>query len=491
MTRTGRVPQLQVSFDGAPMVPVDTARLQEATVMQRANLPDQAELAFRGQAPAGSQVGAALRVEVGGGAVPLFTGAVTAVEHVLGPDSDRTTRVRGYDRLQELRARSEVTAVTDTTLASLARERAAAVGLSVQATADGPRLARVIQQGQSDLAVLQELAARCGVAFHLRQDTLQLFGPEGVGETLALRWGHNLREARVDVNASAAGRAVRVDAWDLVAVTTVSGDEPGTDGEGAGPVRIAGAAAGTDEEARAMARSEAVRRAAAARALWAVADGDPRLRPGAVVDLSEADASLAGRYTLGAVVHRVDDRASYSSEMSSTPPWAPPRRADGTGLAVQLGTIARVDDPEGLGRVVVALDALDGAETEWLHVVTAGAGPDKGIVALPDVDDRVVVLATARDPGRGVVLGALYGATGAPDAGVVDGRVKRFTMRTAGGQVLRLDDDRRLARLEDGTGSFIELSPEQMIVHAAVDLRIEAPGRSVIVTAASVDFNEG
>ena len=56
---------------------------------------------------------------------------------------------------------------------------------------------------------------------------------------------------------------------------------------------------------------------------------------------------------------------------------------------------------------------------------------------------------------------------------------------------MRLDDERRAVRLEDATGSFIDLSPERVLVHAAVDLTLEAPGRAVLVTAASVDFEEG
>jgi hypothetical protein len=35
------------------------------------------------------------------------------------------------------------------------------------------------------------------------------------------------------------------------------------------------------------------------------------------------------------------------------------------------------------------------------------------------------------------------------------------------------------------------MSQERVTVHAAVDLRIEAPGRNITVVAASVDFETG
>jgi archaellum component FlaG (FlaF/FlaG flagellin family) len=64
-------------------------------------------------------------------------------------------------------------------------------------------------------------------------------------------------------------------------------------------------------------------------------------------------------------------------------------------------------------------------------------------------------------------------------------------MRTSGGQRITLDDENSKLRLEDVTGSSVELSPDQVKVHAAVDLTIEAPGRAVVVRAKSVDFEQG
>ncbi len=501
MTRTLRVPRITVTVDGGPLPAAALAAVEALTVAQRVNLPDQLVLVVRGPAPAPLSPGADLRVDVEGQRLPLFIGTVVAVEHEFGPDGARTTRVRGYDALHALRLDQDVAVHEGASLGSLAQAWGETVGVSTQVSADGPKLARVVQPGQSALEVLQQLSARSGVHFHLRQQTLHVFGPDGVGDPVPLRWGETLREARLDLNAAAGARPVQVGAWDPLVAASVTAEESGQ-GNGpdagavgaSGPVRVAGGVASSDEEASALARAHAERRAATARALWGVADGDPRLRPGAVVEIaagpSPDDDVLAGRYTLTAVTHRVDDRAGYSSELSSAA-TEPAPAATAAAADVQLGTVADVNDPESRGRVAVTLDALDAVATEWLQVLTPAAGPDKGLIMLPEVGDHVLVLAPGADAGRGVVLGGLYGEAGAPDPGVVDGAVQRYTWRTSGGQLVRLDDSATAIRLEDATGSYVEMTPERVVVHAACDLTLEAPGKAITVTASSVDFKEG
>jgi phage baseplate assembly protein gpV len=126
-----------------------------------------------------------------------------------------------------------------------------------------------------------------------------------------------------------------------------------------------------------------------------------------------------------------------------------------------------------------------------MHVLSAGAGSDKGLVALPDVGDRVLILFPRDAMGEGVVLGGLYGTTGTYDSGVEAGKVRRYTLRTPAGQRVILDDAHQRLRVEDQTGSYVELGPEKVQVHAAVDLDIEAPGRSVVIRAQAIDFERG
>jgi phage baseplate assembly protein gpV len=184
----------------------------------------------------------------------------------------------------------------------------------------------------------------------------------------------------------------------------------------------------------------------------------------------------------------VDARGGYQSELSTTPPAPPPPRRGGAAV---LGVVTRVDDPDRLGRVRVALPAHGDAETDWLQVLSVGAGAGKGLMILPDRGDRVLVLTIHGDPGQGIVLGGLHGLDGWHDAGVEGAAVRRFTLRTPGGQWLRLDDAANGVTLGDATGSYVELAPRRLLIHAAVDLEIEAPGRKVVVRGEAIDFERG
>ena len=117
--------------------------------------------------------------------------------------------------------------------------------------------------------------------------------------------------------------------------------------------------------------------------------------------------------------------------------------------------------------------------------------PDKGIVALPGVDDTVLVALPHGEPAAGVVLGGLYGTVRPPDSGVIDGAVRRWSLRTPEGLSIILDDAAQQLRVADRTGSFVDLSPELVRVHAeAADLVIEAPGRTLTLRAKAVEFQQ-
>jgi hypothetical protein len=42
--------------------------------------------------------------------------------------------------------------------------------------------------------------------------------------------------------------------------------------------------------------------------------------------------------------------------------------------------------------------------------------------------------------------------------------------------------------VENSEGSFIEMTPDRVLVHAKADLVIEAPGRSVKIRGQTIDF---
>ena len=505
------LPRVRVVVNGEPLPAADLDALADVRVRQRLGLPALAEVSFRAAdvdrlAAAAARVGAALRVEVGGQDAALFDGEVTAVERTFGPPHRRELRLRGYDRLHRLRKRQPVRAHVRVTAADLAREMAGEIGLSVEAAEPGPVRRIVLQAFQSDFDLLVDQAGRAGLYPTLRGTTLHLLTLAGDGgEAIPLELGTTLLEARGEANADAAGRAASAQGWDWLRIErragrsgaarsgrAVSIDASPTAFEGVDGDRTwCDRTADDDAQLDALAQADLDRRCAAEVALEGVAEGDARLSPGAAVEVTGLGETFGGRYVVTEVDHRLDGAGGYLSHFGTRPPSPPPGAGVPGTTRMTAGVVTRVDDPENLGRARVALPTFGGLETDWLGVLSAGAGGGKGIVWLPDVDDQVLVLLPGGDPGHGVIVGGLYGVHGPPDAGVEGGAVRRFSWLTPGGQRVRLDDVERSLRLETAGGSVIDLSPKGCRLSAESDLRIEAAGRNVTIRGKRVNFEQG
>jgi phage protein D/phage baseplate assembly protein gpV len=508
MRQITNLSRVKVEIDGRPISQNEAQALGEIHVRQRLSAPAQCELVFFDppesfdNAPVMTP-GAPLRVFVS--EQELFSGQVTAIDYVYGPESGRELRVRAYDPLIRLRKRQPARAHVWFSLAELASDMANDLGLRVEASADSLKWKRVIQHRQSDLDLLVEIAERCGLSFAVRGSSLHIFSQEGVGQPISLSLGDSLFETRIEINSHHACRAVSVKGWDPWRAEAHSGQasrartgrklRAGTTPirpSDAGERTLAGVAVQDDRQAEAFAQAEIDLCAAREVTLWGVAEGDPRLRPGARVMIDGVADALAGQYVLTSVNHTIDAQRGFISEISTAPP-APRSQPEGTskGALATLGVVTKIDDPEKLGRIQVSLPALGDVETDWMEVLSAGGGAGKGLLMIPDVGDRVLVLCAGGDPAQGVALGGLFGPKGLPDDVFDGGAVRRFVMRSPRGQVIRLDDSDRSVRLENSEGSFVELLPDKVKLHAATDLEIEAPGRSIVIRGAKVDFQTG
>ncbi|MEO8397777.1 MAG: phage baseplate assembly protein V, partial [Chloroflexota bacterium] len=414
----------------------------------------------------------------------------------------REFRVTAYDLLHRLRKNGSVRAHIQVTLNDLAHELAASQGLTVQGHESPPLMQYIIQHRQSDLELLQELAERTGLYLAVREDTLHIFSLTGIeGNSLTLMLGDTLLEASVQVNADGVVGEVAAAGWDTARIEAHTGrinsarsgrsvDASVSAGDvgGAGSVSLIDLGVEDAAQTEALAQAELDRRTAQQVTFRGTAQGDTRLRPGAHVEIKAIAPSIAGIYVLTQVTHTINQQVGYISELSSEllPVRIRPRSTIATPAVV-----TQIDDPEGLGRVRVALPSFENVNTDWINVVSLGAGSGKGLMIQPDVNDDVLVLLAHEDPAQAVVVGGLYGPHGTPDSGIVEGAVKRYSLVTPGGQKIKLDDSGQVIRLENSDGSFIELSPEKVTVHAMRDLQIEAPGKAIIILGSTIDFQKG
>jgi Type VI secretion system/phage-baseplate injector OB domain len=125
------------------------------------------------------------------------------------------------------------------------------------------------------------------------------------------------------------------------------------------------------------------------------------------------------------------------------------RRARGLIDGLVPGIVTDISDDDKMGRVKVALPWLaPDFVTDWARVVMPGLGPTYGVIALPEVNDEVLVGFEFGDPRRAYVLGGLWNGNtelelgGDPiKQGALGGMVvKRGTVSRLGNKIL-IDDD--------------------------------------------------
>ncbi|MCI4065776.1 phage baseplate assembly protein V [Micromonospora sp. R77] len=493
-----------VAVDGVPLPDAVTGRLRGIRVAARLGRPTQCELTLATALGAAAldppvRPGATLDVCLDGHPDPLFTGEVTCVELAYAADGPALLRIRAYDPLHRLRKRQELRVFESVTAADLARELCADLGLTVDAQTDGPRLERLLQHRHTDLELLTEVTGRAGLHPVVDGDRLRLLTLDGYGEPVPLTLGRTVHTLRVAENLDRAGGESTALGWHpqraeplrQQATEARSGrrtalrPDPGDVGAAGGRTAV-DQPGRSDDELAALAQAALDARVATLVTAEGVAEGDPALRPGRRIALTGVPEPVAGVYVLTEVVHTVD-ADGHLTAFSTVPPGPPPGPAPAPAT-VTLGTVTDVDDPDRLGRVRLTLPAYGELDAGWLAVVCPGAGRGKGIVALPDPEDTVLVLLPGGEPTAGIVLGSLFGAVEPYDAGIVDGRARRWSMRTGTGQSIVIDDDGRTLRLATDAGSFVELRPGLTTVHAAGDLVLSAPGRAMVVRARTVDF---
>ncbi|MFY1638013.1 phage baseplate assembly protein V [Solwaraspora sp. WMMB335] len=522
---TTAIPRVLVTVDGRPW---GVARVLAMRVISRLAEPARCELTGyepRGGWPAGVALGAELRVYLGDESDPVFDGDVTGIELVRDADA-AVIRMSGADPLHRLARRRSVRALTDLTVAGLAESLIEGVPATVDAAEPGPRVDRRVQLGD-DLSFLVASASAAGLYPVLRRRRLRLITINGHGPAIGLRAGESLYQARVaagvptpgvpmpgvptpDGTASPDGglgsgnagcTEVTAFGWHpqraepLLGHATAPGDgrqvagrrpaaPPGTGTADTVVELLVDQAGRTDAELTARAQATLDRRGAAAQTVSGTATGDTRLWAGRQVDVSGLGSGADGRYVLSTVVHTVDG-SGFHTAVDTAPPT--PSRAQ-TATALTLGVVTSVADPDRLGRVRVSLPGYGDLDAGWLAVLCPGAGRDKGIVALPDVADSVVVALPHQRPTDGIVLGGVYGMVAPPDTGVDGDAVRRWSVRTPGGQAIVVDDAENRVTVTNRAGSVLELGADRLRLRAATDVVIEAPGKSLTFRADSIDF---
>jgi uncharacterized protein involved in type VI secretion and phage assembly len=113
-------------------------------------------------------------------------------------------------------------------------------------------------------------------------------------------------------------------------------------------------------------------------------------------------------------------------------------RTHGAAVAIVVG----LDDPKSQGRVKLKYPWLDdNSVSPWARIVSPMAGPDRGVVFRPEIDDEVLVLFEHGDMRRPYVLGSLWnGSDAMPSERGADSDNNIRLIKSRSGHLILLDD---------------------------------------------------
>lgn len=377
-----------------------------------------------------------------------------------------------------------------------------------------------LMQAESNLALMTEMARRCGFDWWVEGATLNFKRPRSQG-SVSLTLGADLRSFSARASGFQPSKVV-VDGWDrdkqsLVTSDASSGTAPvavseladrakhATSAFGDADVVTGGLGVGSVTEARALAQTVLDRALTATVTAKGLADGNGNITLGKTVTVSGA-GPLDGDYPVTEIEHLYRPAAGFVTRFTSgerrpttlVDTLAPGLAAGGAyaGPAhlrsgVTVGKVTSNNDPNKRGRVRVRYPGVSSdTESDWARVVTVGGGKDRGAVWIPEVDDEVLVGFEGGDARRPVVIGGLYGeASTIPDTQIEDGKVQSRAMTSRLGHMIAFLDGTAM----DKQAIQLVLAGKQHAVHLGKDkLTVQVPsGTPVEVTAGatSVKFS--
>jgi phage baseplate assembly protein gpV len=500
----------------------------EAIVDDELNQPDSFELVFRDPNRTVIEqgrftMGAKVEIKVVSEGAPegelILQGEITALEAEVEPDRTVTV-VRGYDPSHRLQRGTVTETHLDVTYGDVAGKIAQRRGLKKGNTGDNSTIHEaVIQWNQSDWDFLSALAAEIDhevvVAdgeLHFRPPAESSEAPEE-GDLEAdnprqLTFGRNLLRLRAVVTAAEQIEEVQVRSWDVKNKEAIEGTARQQSAarsarSGADPSDLAKTFSGgtltypalaviSKEMADATAGSLAQQVASACSELDGVAQGNPSLRAGTTVSLSNVGKPFDGRYVITSCRHTYDPEQGYLTgfRVSGRQKRSILGLVNGGGGdhhhaevgGVVPGLVSNIEDPEQLGRVKVSFPWLaDQAESHWLRVASPGGGPKRGMLFLPEVGDEVLVGFAHGDPRTGFVLGGLHNGKDDPPLPMGEllsnGEVVRRPIVSRKGHRMVLDDTDDQVLLSSSDDKFtlvLDQKGTKVVITSDGDVEIEA-----------------
>ncbi len=270
----------------------------------------------------------------------VFKGLVSGIEGDFREGAPAEAVVFAEDELMKLRMTRRSRAYRDRTDAQLAADLARANGLAADCDAPGPTYDVVQQWNQSDLAFLRDRARLVQAELWVLDGTLHFKARGSRGGTrLTLVQGNGLIHAVVRADLAHQRTEVRVSGYDAQARDAIDeragadAVQPEAQGGRSGPEVLEQAFGPradqrvrdvplTGDEARQWAKAEMLRRARGFLRMSGVADGQPDLAVGSVLDVQRIGGAFSGDgWYVTRVCHRYDQQDAHRTHFEAERPF--------------------------------------------------------------------------------------------------------------------------------------------------------------------------
>lgn len=410
----------------------------------------------------------------------LFEGEVTSFSldfKSMMDESPMTVVVQAHDKSHRMHRAKKTKTYLNKKASDIASEIAREHGLTPKIDSTSQVYEHLFQANLTDSQYLKQLADRENCEAYVSQGELHFkkhpSTPVSAGE---LKWGKELMQFRVKSTTAFQISEVEVGGWDVMKKAPITGSAksskvPYKIGEGkSGPdiskaafgnsmVKIVDVPVATQGEADTLAKSLAEQ--GARDHLYAeglVAEGMGQILPGKSVDIKGVGSTFDGKYFITSTTHRFSGDEGYTTafEAGSRRPGTLLEAAGVGGRStsvvhgfngVVVGLVTNNNDSEKkLGRVKVKFPWLDdNQESHWARIATPDAGPGRGMMWIPEVNDEVLIAFEHGDINRPYVLGGLWnGKDEMPvplsDAVGGDGKVNQRIIKSRSGHVIIMDD---------------------------------------------------
>lgn len=373
---------------------------------------------------------------------PVFEGEIVEIESEFGSSSHQLI-VRAFDRLHRLTRGRHVRSFRNVTDADVVKRLAAEARLETDVTATRRVHRHLFQNNQTNLEFLRERAKALGFLLYVSGKKLCFKPPSDHKEReIELHWGGNLHEFHARMTTIGQVNKVVVRGWDPQSRREITGQsDKGESARKIGEKKQGGAMAKeafqiqaehlvANQPVRSQAEADHIAKAVADRQAerFIEADGEcrgnPRVVAGATVKLFGLGERFSGSYFVTAATHHYSAERDYNTHfhISGQTPATLLRLLRGdederamNGFGLIVGIVTDNNDPDGWGRVKVKFPYLTGDyATDWARVVSAGAGRQRGIQFIPEVNDEVLVGFEFGDVHHPYVIGGLWNGKDAP-----------------------------------------------------------------------------